>query len=209
MPLKVVKAALALTVLVLVSPTAFAQVAQKPVAAATPADQRQVQPKLARLKMDTLKLPSDFDFLPDMYADSYFPTSEVDKVKAAIQQVVTFLEKGGASTKKIQKKLDEMTLTINELQNDFADNGTSVPSSTPALAASPTPAVVDTLALLHRARGRHLPGYVVDHFAVGDLNQDHRADFLVVYRREWGAHRQVSSTVPVGDGQLAVVLNQG
>lgn len=76
--------------------------------------------------MDTLKLPSDFEFLPDMYADSYFPTSEVDKVKAAIQQVVTFLEKGGASTKKIQKKLDEMTLTINELQNDFADNGSEL-----------------------------------------------------------------------------------
>jgi 5-bromo-4-chloroindolyl phosphate hydrolysis protein len=72
--------------------------------------------------MDTLKLPSDFDYLPDMYADSYFPTSEVDKVKAAIQKVVVFLEKGSASTKKIQKKLDDMTLTINELQNDFVDH---------------------------------------------------------------------------------------
>ena len=72
--------------------------------------------------MDTLKLPSDFEFLPDMYADSYFPTSEVDKVKAAIQKVVVFLEKGSASTKKIQKKLDDMTLTINELQNDFVDH---------------------------------------------------------------------------------------
>jgi hypothetical protein len=72
--------------------------------------------------MDTLKLPSDFEFLPDMYADRYFPTSEVDKVKAAIQKVVVFLEKGSASTKKIQKKLDDMTLTINELQNDFVDH---------------------------------------------------------------------------------------
>lgn len=72
--------------------------------------------------MDALKLPSDFDFLPGMYVDSYFPTSEVDKVKMAIQQVVIFLEKGEVSTKNIQQKLDEMTLTINELQNNFADN---------------------------------------------------------------------------------------
>lgn len=72
--------------------------------------------------MDTLKLPSDFDYLPDMYADSYFPTSEVDKVKVAIQKVVVFLEQGSASTEKIQKKLDDMTLAINELQDDFADH---------------------------------------------------------------------------------------
>lgn len=61
-----------------------------------------------------------------MYADSYFPASEVDKVKAAIQKVVTFLEKGDASTKKIQKKLDDMTLTINELQDDFVDHGSDI-----------------------------------------------------------------------------------
>jgi len=76
--------------------------------------------------MNTLKLPSDFEYLPDMYADDYFPKSEVDKVKATIQKVVTFLEKGDASKKKIQKKLDDMTLTINELQNDFSDNGSEL-----------------------------------------------------------------------------------
>ncbi|TDN38687.1 hypothetical protein E4631_22040 [Hymenobacter sp. UV11] len=53
-------------------------------------------------------------------------TSEVDKVKAAIQRVVTYLEKGPASTKKVQKKLDDMTMTINELQNDFADHDSEI-----------------------------------------------------------------------------------
>lgn len=76
--------------------------------------------------MDTPKLPSDFEFLPEMYADTYFPNSEVDKVKAAIQKVVTFLEKGGGSTKKIQKKLDEMTSTVNELQDNFADHDSEI-----------------------------------------------------------------------------------
>ncbi len=78
------------------------------------------------LLMDTLKLPSDFEFLPDMYADAYFPTSEVDKVKAAIEKVVAFLEKGDASPEKIQKRLDEMTSTINELQNDFVDHDSEI-----------------------------------------------------------------------------------
>jgi hypothetical protein len=54
-----------------------------------------------------------------------------------------------------------------------------------------------------------LPGYVVDHFAVGDLNQDHRPDFLVVYRQEWGGQRKAGGTTTVEEGQLAVVLNQG
>lgn len=76
--------------------------------------------------MDTLKLPSDFEFLPELYEDGYFPTSEVDKVKAAIQKVVAYLEKGETSTKKVQKKLDAMTLTINELQNDFVDHGSEL-----------------------------------------------------------------------------------
>jgi hypothetical protein len=72
--------------------------------------------------MDTPMLPSDFDFLPEMYEDDYFPNSEVDKVKAAIQKVVTYLEKGETNPKKVQKKLDAMTLTINDLQNDFIDH---------------------------------------------------------------------------------------
>lgn len=76
--------------------------------------------------MDTSKLPADFEWLPEMYADDYFPTSEVDKVKAAIQKVVAFLEQGEASTKKIQQKLDEMTLIINELQNDFAAHASEI-----------------------------------------------------------------------------------
>jgi hypothetical protein len=56
--------------------------------------------------MDTRKLPTDFEFLPEMYEDDYFPNSEIDKAKAAIQKVVTYLEKGNTSTNKVQKKLD-------------------------------------------------------------------------------------------------------
>ena len=76
--------------------------------------------------MNTPKLPADFAFLPDMYADTYFPPKQVDKVKAAVQKVVTFLEKGITDPAKIQKKLDQMTETINELQDDFADHDSEI-----------------------------------------------------------------------------------
>jgi TolA-binding protein len=72
--------------------------------------------------MPTPKLPADFAFLPEMYADSYFPTPQVDKVKAAIQKLVSFLEEGSAGPAEIQEQLDEMTRAINELQDDFEDH---------------------------------------------------------------------------------------
>ncbi|WP_035567704.1 DUF5713 family protein [Hymenobacter sp. IS2118] len=72
--------------------------------------------------MDTLKLPADFAFLPDMYADEYFPDKQVDKIKKAIQKVVAHLEKGPSSAAKTQQKLDQMTIAINELQDDFEEH---------------------------------------------------------------------------------------
>ena len=72
--------------------------------------------------MDAQKLPTDFAFLPEMYQDEYFPNEQVDKVKAAIQKVVAYLEKGGFTTEKVQQKLDGMTARINDLQDDFSDH---------------------------------------------------------------------------------------
>jgi hypothetical protein len=76
--------------------------------------------------MDSQKLPPDFVFLPDMYSDPYFPNEQVDMVKAALQKLVAFLEKGPVSTAKIQKKLDQMTQTINGLQDEFTDNESEI-----------------------------------------------------------------------------------
>ena len=76
--------------------------------------------------MDAQKLPTDFAFLPEMYEDEYFPNEQVDKVKAAIQQVVTYLEKGGFTTEKVQQQLDKMTSKINDLQDDFFDHDSEI-----------------------------------------------------------------------------------
>ncbi len=72
------------------------------------------------------KLPSDFVYLPEMRASSYFPPHLVDKVRDAIRDVVTFIEAGGRSKEQIQEKLDAMTERINDLQSEFEDAGSEI-----------------------------------------------------------------------------------
>lgn len=72
--------------------------------------------------MQAKKLPKDFPYLADMYEDDYFPAFLVDKIKAAIQDVVGFLEQGNSSNAEIQAALDKMTLKINHLQEEFEEN---------------------------------------------------------------------------------------
>jgi hypothetical protein len=72
------------------------------------------------------KLPADFEYLPDMYSDGYFPNFLVDKVKEIIKKAVVFIEEGGHSTEEIQGAFDEMTTAINELQEEFEENGSEI-----------------------------------------------------------------------------------
>ena len=76
--------------------------------------------------MDAQKLPTDFAFLPEMYEVEYFPAKQVDKVKAAIQKVVDYLEKGKFTTEQVQEKLDAMTSKINDLQEDFEEHDSEI-----------------------------------------------------------------------------------
>lgn len=73
------------------------------------------------------KLNEDFVYLKDMYNDEYYPKFLVDKVKACIVEVVEFLEKGEYQTlDEVQEKLDEMTLKINDLQEEFDENDSEI-----------------------------------------------------------------------------------
>lgn len=76
--------------------------------------------------MNNKKLPDNFNFLPDMYSDQYFPNFLVDKVKEAIIEAVVFIEKGGHTTAQIQKAFDQMTLKINELEEEFEENDSEI-----------------------------------------------------------------------------------
>ena len=69
--------------------------------------------------MNSQKLPTDFAYLPEMYEDDYFPNPQVDQIKQAIKRVAALLETG-------ERDLDEMTLDINGLQDDFDDHGSEI-----------------------------------------------------------------------------------
>jgi len=72
------------------------------------------------------KLNSEFNYLSDMYEDSYYPSFLVDKIQLNIRKVVDFLEEGDHSHEAVQEKLDEMTLAINELQDEFYQNDSEI-----------------------------------------------------------------------------------
>ena len=72
------------------------------------------------------KFDRNYALLKDMYVDDYFPDFLVDKVKAIILNVITYLETGEKDTIKIQEKLDEMTIAINDLQDEFDENDSEI-----------------------------------------------------------------------------------
>ncbi|OWP62013.1 hypothetical protein CDA63_16420 [Hymenobacter amundsenii] len=76
--------------------------------------------------MQHQKLPKDFPYLADMYQDDYFPEFLVDKIKAAIEEVVGLLEQGKFSETEIQVVLDQMTSKINDLQEEFEENDSEI-----------------------------------------------------------------------------------
>lgn len=73
-----------------------------------------------------MKLDANFNYLKDMYNDSYYPVFLVDKVKEQILIVVRFLESGSHSNEVIQGKLDEMTIAINDLQEEFDEHDSEI-----------------------------------------------------------------------------------
>ena len=76
--------------------------------------------------MSNKKLPEDFKYLPEMYADQYFPNFLVDKVKNVIKEVVVFIEEGDHETVEIQEAFDKMTLSINALEDEFYENDSEI-----------------------------------------------------------------------------------
>ncbi len=68
------------------------------------------------------KFDENYELLFDMYQDEYFPDFLVDKIKKLIQNVIDFLETEEKDLEKIINKFDEMTIAINDLQEEFEEN---------------------------------------------------------------------------------------
>jgi len=65
-------------------------------------------------------------YLKEMYHDGYYPNLLVDKVKAALFEVVEFLESGERDINKIQEQFDKAVLKINDLETEFEDNNSQI-----------------------------------------------------------------------------------
>ena len=72
------------------------------------------------------KFDPNYKLLDEMYQDNYYPAFLVDKVKDEIQKVIDLLESGETDTDVIQKKLDEVVLAINDLQDEFDENDSEI-----------------------------------------------------------------------------------
>ena len=72
------------------------------------------------------KLPSDFEYLKEMYLDQYFPDTLIDKIRNLIIELVDYLENGQHSTDEIQLELDKIVAGINNLQEEFEENESEI-----------------------------------------------------------------------------------
>lgn len=72
------------------------------------------------------KFDENYILLKDMYDDGYFHYFLVDKVKDIIGKLIVYLEIGEQDIPKIQEKLDEMTLAINDLDEEFDKNNSEI-----------------------------------------------------------------------------------
>ena len=68
----------------------------------------------------------NYKLLEEMYQDEYYPDFLVDKIKEEIQKVIDFLETGETDFDAIQDKLDEMTYSINDMEDEFDENGSEI-----------------------------------------------------------------------------------
>lgn len=64
--------------------------------------------------------------LEEMYDDQYYPKFLVDKLKMVIMDMVGYLVIGGHNKDEIQEKFDEMTININNLQEEFYENDSEI-----------------------------------------------------------------------------------
>lgn len=72
------------------------------------------------------KFDENYELLAAMYRDGYFPDFLVDKIKKLVQNVIGILENGESNLREVQNKFDEMTLAINDLQEEFEENDSEI-----------------------------------------------------------------------------------
>ncbi len=69
---------------------------------------------------------SSYLLLEDMQKDSHYPKFLVDRIKYLLIDFIEYIENANRSIAQIQAKLDYLTIQINNLQEDFYENQSSL-----------------------------------------------------------------------------------
>ena len=72
------------------------------------------------------KFDENYVLLEEIFEDDYYPKFLVEKVEKLIRNVIEFLETGENDVEIVQKKLDEMTIGINDLEDEFYENESEI-----------------------------------------------------------------------------------
>lgn len=72
------------------------------------------------------KFDANYILLKEMIEDDYYPKFLVEKIKTLMLSVVHVLENEETDLNYIQNKLDEMTLAINDLQEEFDEHDSEI-----------------------------------------------------------------------------------
>ena len=67
-----------------------------------------------------------YKLLRDMVESDYYPQESVEKIILEIEDFITYLETGITDVNEIQKRLDQLTDFINDMQNEFFENGSEI-----------------------------------------------------------------------------------
>lgn len=79
-----------------------------------------------RDKIIKKKQNAKFNYLSQMYDDTFFPAFLVDKIKGEIINVTTFIENETYTINDVQLELDKMTIAINNLEEEFHKNNSEI-----------------------------------------------------------------------------------
>lgn len=72
------------------------------------------------------KFDENYILIKDMVNDEYYPKFLVKKIQNLIFQFINLLENGETDKEIIQTSLDEMTISINDLQDEFYEHDSEI-----------------------------------------------------------------------------------
>lgn len=79
-----------------------------------------------KIHSNTIKFPSDYVFCSDMHNDQYYPNHLVKKIQDMFLELTEWLSSNTLSYGQIQDKMDYITRSINDLEDEFYEQESEI-----------------------------------------------------------------------------------